>query len=103
MCRVKSPAFIKNRLRHRKKKAEFINQKRTFVTLHARNGIRHSKRLTNAMDILIFNRQTNTATAAFVWHAQAFVPTSVLDVTLHVRYDTRAKRRACDMARVSNG
>ena len=55
------------------------------------------------MDILIFNRQTNTATAAFVWHAQTFVPTSVLDVTLHVRYDTRAKRCASDMARVSNG
>ena len=57
------------------------------------------------MDIRIFNRQTNITTAAFVWHAyaQAFVPTSVLDVTLHVRYDTRAKRRAWDMARVSYG
>ena len=55
------------------------------------------------MNVLIFNKQTNTATAAFVWHAQVFVPTIVLDVTLHVRYDTRAKRRACNMARVSYG
>ena len=95
--------FYKKLIEASQKKADFINQKRTFVTLHARNGIRHSKRLTNAMDVLIFNRQTNTATAAFVWHAQTFVPTSVLDVTLHVRYDTRVKRCASDMARVSNG
>ena len=85
------------------KKAKFINQKEHFWPTTRKKGIRHAKRLTNPMDIRIFNRQTNTTTAAFVWHAQAFVPTSVLDVTLHVRYDTRAKRRACDMARVSYG
>ena len=42
-----------------------------------------------------------TGTAAFVWHAQAFDSTSVSRDTFHVRYDTRAKRRACDIARVS--
>ena len=34
--------------------------------------------------------KTKTGMTAFVWHAQAFVPTSVLGVTLTVRYDTRA-------------
>ena len=64
---------------------------------------RHAKRVTNFMDIRIFNEQNKTGTAAFVWHAQAFVPTCVLGVTLQVRYDTHAKRRTCDMARMPFG
>ena len=81
--------------------ANFNNQKGTFVTLHGKTG---NKAMTQArlqcngtlsltpiswISAYLIDK-TKTGMAAFVWRAQAFVPTSVPGVTLTVRYETRA-------------
>ena len=60
----------------------------------------HAKRVTMSRICAYLISKTKTVTVAFVSHAKAFVLSSVLEDTLNVRYDTRTRRHACDLARM---
>ena len=61
---------------------------------------RHAKRVTIARICAYLISKTKANTVPFVCRANAFVLRSVLEDTLNVRHDTRAKRHPCYLALV---